>query len=51
MKLSSFKYQLCHMIKKIVNIKASMIVVDIDKFIKTKKKVKYLKVLLDFKMN
>ena len=50
-KFSSLKYQLCHMIKKNVNIKASMIVIDIDKFIKTKKEVKYLKIMFDFKMN
>ena len=37
--------------KKNVNIKASIIVIDIDKFIKAKKEVKYLKVLFDFKMN
>ena len=37
--------------KKNINIKVSMIVVDFNKFIKTKKKVKYLKIMLDFKMN
>ena len=37
--------------KKNVNIKASMIVIDIDKLIKTKKEVKYLEIMLDFKMN
>ena len=43
-KFLSLKYQLCHIIKKNVNIKTLIIVIDIDKFIKTKKEVKYLKI-------
>ena len=49
-KFSSFKYQLCHLTKRNIDLSTVMII-DTGAVILSKKKVKYLEILLDSKMN